>query len=230
MSRDLQVSIILPVYNQASHIEQVVTAYIDALSRVGIRFEMILVVNGDIDNSLAVCQEIEVGCEAVNTVYSRRAGWGEAVRIGIRVCGGSLLCFANSARTSPEDLVLIVSYAIANPGRVIKANRKKRVSLIRKIGSLFYNLQCRFLFGIRYWDLNGTPKVFPRTFEKLLDLQRADDLLDLEFNMICRIEGYPILEVPIFTNRRFGGQSTTTVWSAIRMYVGAYKMWQKKCR
>ena len=230
MSETPQVSIILPVSNQAGHIEQVVKAYNDALSRIQARYKMILVVNGDIDDSLAVCQNIESSCDAVNTVYSDRAGWGEAVRTGIRVGSGSLVCFANSARTSPEDLVLMILYAIANPGRVIKASRRKRGSPIRRIGSLFYNLECRFLFDMPYWDVNGTPKVFPRVFEKLLDMQRPDDLLDLEFNMICRSEGYPMLEVPIFSSRRFGGRSTTTVWSAIRMYVGAFRMWREARR
>ena len=227
MRKAPQVSIILPVYKQASHIEQVVKAYIDALNHVRIKYDVILAVNGNTDNSLAVCRDIEAGCHFVNTVYSHRAGWGKAVRLGIRAGGGSLLCFTNSARTSPEDLVRVVLYAILNPGHVIKAKRKNRDSLVRRVGSLLYNLQCRCLFGIWNWDLNGTPKVFPRSLEKLLEMRRSDDLLDLEFNMICRAEGYPILEVPVFTNRRFAGQSTTTFWSAIRMYVGAYKMWRE---
>ena len=230
MSESPQVSIVLPVYNQAGHVEQVVTACLDALSRTQIRYEMILVVNGDTDNSLAVCRKIEAGCDAVNTVFSGRVGWGEAVRTGIKVGSGSLMCFSNSARTSPEDLVLMILYAIANPGQVIKANRRKRGSLIRRMGSLFYNLECRFLFDMPYWDINGTPKVFPCAFDKLLRMQRPDDLLDLEFNLICRSEGYPMLEVPIFSTRRCAGRSTTTFWSAIRLYMGAYKIWRERCR
>ncbi len=230
MSETPQVSIVLPVYNQAGHVEHVVRAYDNALSRIQIRYELILVVNGAADDSLAVCQKIEAGCSAVKTVFSQRVGWGEAVRTGIKVGSGSLMCFANSARTGPEDLVLMILYAIANPGRVIKANRRKRGSLIRRMGSLFYNLECRFLFDMPYWDINGTPKVFPCEFDKLLGMQRPDDLLDLEFNLICRSEGYPMLEVPIFSTRRFGGRSTTTFWSAVRLYVGAYKIWRKRCR
>ena len=230
MKKAPQVTVILPVHNQASHIERVVEAYIDALNLVRIEYEVILVVNGNTDDSLAVCRDIDAGRDFVHTVYSKRAGWGEAVRLGIRVGDGSLLCFTNSARTTPQDLVRVVLYAISNPGHIIKAKRKKRGSFVRRMGSLIYNLQCRFLFGIQYWDLNGTPKVFPRASDKLLFMQQSDDLLDLEFNMICRAEGYSILEVPIFTDRRFGGRSTTTVWSAIRMYVGAYRVWREKCR
>jgi hypothetical protein len=35
-----------------------------------------------------------------------------------------------------------------------------------------------------------------------------------------------VIEVPIFSNRRQGGSSTTGYKSAVRMYVGAYRLWQ----
>jgi len=35
-----------------------------------------------------------------------------------------------------------------------------------------------------------------------------------------------MLEVPIFSQRRHGGRSTTTMDSAVRMYWGAYQLWR----
>ena len=45
---------------------------------------------------------------------------------------------------------------------------------------------------------------------------RDDDLLDLEFNAICRREGYRIIEVPLFSTSRRGGRSTTSSSPAFR--------------
>lgn len=118
----------------------------------------------------------------------------------------------------------MVIYAIANPGSVIKANRKIRESALRRLGSLIYNLECRSLFDLSYWDINGTPKIFPRKCDALLGLKSSGDLIDLEFNVVCRKSGYSILEVPIFSAVRHGGRSTTNWKSAIRMYTGALKM------
>jgi hypothetical protein len=115
-------------------------------------------------------------------------------------------------------------YAVAHPDVVIKANRKIRENWKRRLGSLLYNLECRVLFDLACWDINGTPKVFPRVFDKLLALSRDDDLIDAEFNAICRRENYRMLEVPIFSHRRHGGTSTTNYRSALRMYRGAYQM------
>jgi len=35
-----------------------------------------------------------------------------------------------------------------------------------------------------------------------------------------------MLEVPIFSQRRHGGRSTTNLHSAVRMYWGAYQLWR----
>jgi hypothetical protein len=113
-------------------------------------------------------------------------------------------------------LLLLTLYAIVHPTVVLKANRKIRESWQRRFGSLLYNLECRALFDLSNWDVNGTPKIFPRTFTKLLHLTRDDDLIDAEFDAICRREGYPMIEVPIFSTRRHGGRSTTGYRSALQ--------------
>jgi hypothetical protein len=72
----------------------------------------------------------------------------------------------------------------------------------------------------------GLAEAFPRAFERLFSPTRPDDLLDLEFNILCKTERYPMLEVPILSTRRRSGQSTTTWRSAVRLYWGAYHLWR----
>ena len=61
-----------------------------------------------------------------------------------------------------------------------------------------------------------------------MTLTRDDDLIDAEFNLVCRRYGYPMVEVPIFSTRRHGGRSTTNMGSAFRMYVGALQLWRER--
>src|SRR5258708_30807041 len=117
-------------------------------------------------------------------------------------------------------------FAVAYPDVVVKANRKIRDGWVRRLGSLLYNLECRALFDLPNWDVNGTPKVFPRKFDRLLALTRDDDLIDIEFNVACRIGSYPIVEVPIFSSRRHGGRSTTNLRSPLQLYLGASQLWR----
>lgn len=224
------ISIILPVYNQADHIGLIVDEYEAVLARVPNPREQILVVNGSHDHSLEVCRALEAKYPSVRTIHSEKGGWGLAVKLGLEAARGDILCYTNSARTSAQDLALFLLYATVNEEVVIKANRKIRDSWQRRLGSLLYNLEVRALFDVPYWDINGTPKVFPRRFDKLLRLTCDDDLIDAEFNAICREQDYRVIEIPIFSTLRHGGRSTTNYGSALRMYLGAYRLWQARKR
>ena len=54
-----------------------------------------------------------------------------------------------------------------------------------------------------------------------MQLSRDDDLIDVACNVVCRREGYRMLEVPIFSNRRHGGRSTTGYFSASETLLGS---------
>lgn len=219
-------SIVLPVYNQADHLERIVESYERALDAAALDHELLLVVNGSRDASLVLAHALAERYPAVRVFAEERAGWGRAVKRGIREARGALICYTNCARTTDRDLALMLLYARAFPETVVKANRKIRESVVRRVGSLLYNLEVRTLFDLSNWDVNGTPKIFPRAFDALLALQRDDDLIDAEFNAICRRRGYPLIEVPIFSARRHGSRSTTGYRSALAMYVGAYRLFR----
>jgi glycosyltransferase involved in cell wall biosynthesis len=222
------VSIVLPVHDQEAHIQPVAETYVAALESAGLDFELLLVTNACRDRSPAICDALAASDGRIRHLPSEVAGWGAAVRCGLEAARGDYLCYTNSARTTPEILTLLLLYAKAYAGVIVKANRRVRDSRRRRLGSLLYNLECRALFDLSVWDINGTPKVFPRTFDRLLALTRDDDLIDVEFAAVCREEGYPLLEVPILATVRYGGKSTTGLGSAVRMYVGAFDLWRQR--
>lgn len=215
------VSIVLPVHNQADHLERLLHDYREALVRLPFPYEIVLVPNACKDATPAICQQIAGSDPKVRTVELQEGGWGRAVRAGLANAQGEVLCYTNSARTSPHMLFVALLYASSYPDVVVKAQRMIRDNWRRQLGSLIYNMQCRMLFKLPIWDINGTPKVFPRKFVKLLQLARDDDLIDAEFVITCDREGYPIIEVPSLITVRHGGTSTTDYRSALHMYRGA---------
>ncbi len=201
--------------------------YLDVMPGLIDNYEFILVPNACSDNSLEICQTLAQANDKIKVVPTDKAGWGHAVRLGLQAASGDLICYTNSARTSPQILHNILGYSLAVPNVVVKANRKIRDGLRRRFGSLLYNLECRMLFDSPVWDINGTPKIFPRRFTPLLNLRREDDLIDAEFIAVCRKQDYPILEVPVLSTKRHSGKSTTNYNSALKMYIGAYRLWQQ---
>jgi glycosyltransferase involved in cell wall biosynthesis len=217
-------SIILPVHNQADHLEPIIRDFHATLQRLPFPYELLLVLNGCSDNSLEIAQSLASSIPEIRIFAPDIKGWGAAVREGLRRAQGDILCYTNSARTNAKDLMLFLMYAGAYKETVIKASRRIRDSMVRAMGSLLFNIECRAFFDLSCWDVNGTPKVFPRSFIKLLNLEQDGDLIDLEFNLVCRKMNYPILEVPVFSPKRHGGKSTTKIKSALKMYWGAYKL------
>ncbi len=220
---DIAVSVILPVRNQGDHIGKVGEMFRNALDELGRTYELIFVVNGSTDQTLELCKEMAGRFPQVKVVESQ-PGWGRSVKSGIAAARGGLICYTNSARTQPDDLLLILRYGLINDRMVVKASRKVRDSLLRRLGSVIYNFEGRMLFALAVWDVNGTPKAFPNAFTEALDLTEDGDLIDLEFVVKCKLKGIPIVEVPVYVTTRHGHRSTTGLKSAWRMYTGALRL------
>ncbi|HVC38438.1 MAG TPA: glycosyltransferase [Candidatus Dormibacteraeota bacterium] len=218
------VSIVLPVRNQADHIERVVAEYSAALE--GIEHQLILVVNGSTDATLAACRSAraDAGDGTVDVIESM-PGWGAAVLAGLGAARGDVLCYANSARTAAPDLRLAVSLSCVDSSGslLVKATRRYRKSLIRQAASLVYNLEARTLLDIGTWDVNGTPKAFSRALFRRLRLTEAGDLLDLEVMAECRRLRVTVVGFDTDLTERAGGRSTTTPLSAIRIYLQCFR-------
>lgn len=226
-SAEKSISVVLPVHNQEDHIGEIVESYLGVLDKIPGKHEIVLVTNACRDRSAEICQGFAAKNSRIKAIDTKSGGWGLSVKLGLKEATGDIICYTNSARTSAEILTLALLYAVAYPEVVIKANRKIRESFRRRLGSLLYNLECRAFFDLPTWDINGTPKVFPRKFSKLLELDRDDDLIDAEFNAVCRRENYPMLELPVLSTKRHGGKSTTNYNSAFKMYWGAYELWRR---
>lgn len=218
-----EISLVLPVHRQADHIAAAVQGLHGALVDLRAAFEIILVPNGPDDGSKDICARLAADLAGVRSVESPVGGWGNAVRLGISAAKGGLIAYSNSARTHPQELTALLQASLSEPTAVIKAIRPLRGSLMRGVGSWLYNLECRVLLGIGTKDINGTPKIFRREFAALLALQSPGDLIDLEFLCLCKVHGYPVLEIALMQHRRYGGRSTTGWRTAVGLYAGAIR-------
>src|ERR1051326_5913168 len=112
MGEEELISIILPVHNQADHIWDVVREYATVLLKVPRPHEILLVVNNCRDHSLQVCQGLAAQMPQVRVLNTPKGGWGLAVKHGLEEARGDLLCYTNSARTTGQDLSLVLVYAL----------------------------------------------------------------------------------------------------------------------
>lgn len=219
-------SIILPLYKQINHAQRIYDTYCEHLDRFRHSWELIFVINGPDDGTK---EKLEASNKRSNIRIEvlKKGGWGLAVKHGLAVSHGKYLCYTNTARTDINDLILILKYALVNDDNVVKATRIIREKISRKIGSTLYNLECRLLFKVPVWDVNGTPKVLPRRVYQKLRITSEDDLIDAEIMALCVKHRVRIIEIPVIATKRLSGKSTTNYLSAFKMYCGLLKLKRK---
>jgi glycosyltransferase involved in cell wall biosynthesis len=219
-----KISVILPIYNQSSQLEYLFEQYTSKLETLNVTWEVLFIVNGSKDDSHEKALAYSKQNPNVKTFNLEKGGWGRAVKFGLSKAEGELVCYTNSARTTIEDLILVLKCSLANDDIVIKTTRVIRESFTRKIGSMVYNYENRILLGTPLWDVNGTPKVIPAKYLDGLNIFSEGDLIDAEIMAKLFRKNVQLIEILITSTKRISGKSTTKFSSALKMYKGLFKL------
>jgi len=193
------------------------------LAKLHIEYELLPVINGPRrDDSLGICKALEDRYPVIRTLCIEEGGWGRAVQAGLAAARGDLLCYANSARTSGKDLLLFLMYGSVHDDSVIKANRKipRKLEAPSGLAALQPRMPLRFRPGLLGTSMNaeGFTVIGPPS-----DLQSHDDLIDLEFNAICR-SGLPCARSAYLQHQPAFGRSTTESGFCVSHVYGVFRL------
>ena len=217
-------SIVLPCRDQGDHIGPVLERYVDALGEMKETFEIIAVPNACVDDTALVVERIAAKDQRIRAVDNPRGGWGLSVLCGLREARGEVLCYTNSARTEPRDVVRLYRQYLESAPCIAKVRRIKRNNAKREIGSWLYNVEGRLLLGVKCSDVNGTPKILSRAMYEQAQLVEEGDLIDMELLAKASRAGIPVIEMEVEGFSRHGGKSRTNWAAAFRMYAGVLRL------
>src|SRR5262245_11899679 len=86
---DLDVSVLLPAYNEAPNLEEVLAELVGALDDTGLSYEIVIVDDGSTDDSVAVLERCAERFTALRWIHFRRnAGKSEALQAGFEIVRG----------------------------------------------------------------------------------------------------------------------------------------------
>lgn len=203
-----ELSLILPVHNQANIIEPVYKDILITLNKLGISYECILVENGSTDDTKSVV--FHLAKTYPNTqAFTAPKGYGSAVLEGITKARGTYICYMPS--DGQIDLsVLTGLWRLAKSGHwdVVKVKRVTRETYARLLFSRVLAYLTAILFWIPPWDMNGSPRIVLRSKITQLHLTYRDSFIDIEFAVKAHALGWKIMEIPMKTLPRYGGVST----------------------
>lgn len=217
-----KLSLIIPVYNEVGNIIPLVESLIQSRKEGGCPDELVLVDNGSQDNSANELTEATRGFDWIKVIpLNPNDGYGGGIQAGLKAAS----CESTHLGWIPADR----QYSIADLNKVWKATIEKPHSFHKglrttrldgeqtKFISMVYTGLVKSILNIGIEDVNGLPKIFPKSFYEQIDFPLAKSFhLDCQLLVAARKKRIPISEHPVtFYARREGVSS----WSSKKIQV-----------
>jgi glycosyltransferase involved in cell wall biosynthesis len=203
----MQYAIIVPVHNEASHLEGLVTRFIESCpSEFTEAFkEVILVENGSTDGTLEVCRHLEQRFSSLVRVASiPRGSYGEAIKLGMLESNGTHLSILECDCLDWAFVLKSISIFRSKTAEVIIGSKRHRESidkrpLKRRLLTAIYNFFClQVLIGYPGTDTHGLKSFEGRSARRLCESAiTTDELFQTEIVLLAWRLGMTIEEVPI---------------------------------
>lgn len=205
------ISIIIPAYNEEKRISESIKRINDYINLKGWEFEIIVVDDGSLDNTLAVVDSLSSKIPQIKLIsYPVNMGKGFAVRTGVLESKGDLVLISDADLSTPIEEIekLIPAIDVSKGGKcaVVIGSRALPESQIvirqpwwREIMGKTFNRLVRFLIIDGFVDTQCGFKLFDgesaRRIFKVAKVKRF--AFDVEILLIAKKMGYFIKEVPV---------------------------------
>lgn len=199
----IDISVVIPVYNEEKIIEKSITDLYRMLSGIGRRFEIIISENGSTDRTRDIISDLSRKFTEVRYLTSDRPDYGAALKAGILVARGEfVICdeidlgiydFYKNA----IEILLDGETDLVIGSKTLSGSKDKR-PLLRHIATIVINFLLKILLGFKGSDTHGL-KSFRR--ERLLPIVKrclvTKDLFASELVIRAEREGIRIKEIPL---------------------------------
>jgi glycosyltransferase involved in cell wall biosynthesis len=207
-------SVIIPAHKQARTITGDLKHIHQVLKQSDNLFEMIIVVDGQLDTTCQKAQQFAKNKTNVKTyILKTNQGKGHAVRFGFTKATGDLVAFIDAGREiNPAGLFMLISHLQWYQADIVVGSKRHPVSQInypleRRILSFGYQKLVRLLFGLKLTDTQAGIKLFKaKVLKKVLPkLVVKHYAFDIELLSVAHHLGFKrIYEAPIKLNFKVG--------------------------
>lgn len=212
----LQLSIILPFYNEKKSIPFLVNKYKNFTKRY--HFELICVNNGSHDGSDKIfdsyAQKKNYNFVKIVTV-KKNIGYGHGIMSGVKKAKGEVIAWTHAdMQTAPADVFRAYDiYKKANNTNVIvKGNRVGRHSIDTFVSTCM-GILATFMLRIPLYEINAQPKLFHKSLVKHLSDAPNDFLLDLYLLFTAKKQKHTIRSFTVrFHTRKYGKSKWAYSW------------------
>jgi glycosyltransferase involved in cell wall biosynthesis len=210
---ETKVSIIIPVYNEAGNIGNVVSV-IKALYPV---YEVIVINDGSTDNTAAEAQS--AGAEVFSHPYN--IGNGAAIKSGIRVATGDILVLMDGdGQHNPENISELLKFLPEYDMVVGARSTTCQASIGRALGNIIFNRFASYVAKFPIKDLtSGFRAVKSNVARNFLYLLPNTYSYPTTITLGVLRTGMSVKYVPIHIQQRKTGKSNVRPVDAVRFFI-----------
>jgi len=192
----MKVSVIIPVHNERSTIEEI----IDQVNRLPFEKEIIVVDDGSTDGTVEVLKKKEREVTEVH-LSPVNFGKGAAVRTGLTYVNGDVVMIQNSHVEQNPRKYLQLLEEITRGADVVYGSRflqpNPRITLIKRLANKFLTFLTNLLYGSSLTDMQTAYKMFRADAARRLSLRGIGSEFETEITTQFLYLGYKIAEVPV---------------------------------
>ncbi len=204
-------SIIVPVYNEANTVRQI----LEKIETIGIDKEIIVIDDGSTDSSRSILRQLKY--EHLKVIHhSSNRGKGAAVRTGLSQASAEYVIIQDAdLEYDPQDyLSLLAKMKESNADIVLGARFTKGYhgSLVPRLGNRFLTGLMNFLFHLKLNDCFTCYKLFRRETISNLNLEAIGFEIEIEIIAKASKRKLRIVEVPISYSPRSYSEGKKIRW------------------
>jgi glycosyltransferase involved in cell wall biosynthesis len=217
-------SLVVPAFKQEKTIAKDIKNLHETLSLLPLKHEIIVVVDGDTDNTFRNAKRVK-NKDVIVMGYKNNIGKGFAIKYGIEKAKGDIIGFIDAGMDlDPTEIPIMLDIMEWNKADIVIGSKlhpesKVNYPLSRKILSWGYRTLAHLMFGYSIKDTQVGLKLFKRkvakdVFPKIIVKKFA---FDVEVLAVAQKLGYTkIYEAPIKLNFRGASSITSTsFWKVI---------------
>jgi glycosyltransferase involved in cell wall biosynthesis len=203
--QDIEVSVVLPCYNEAGSIEALTRELHEVLGRTGLRFEIVYVDDASTDETPRVLEELRRSHRELRVIrHARNSGESAAQATGFhRARGAIVITMDSDGQNDPRDIPHLLA-ALEDVDCVCGVRAIRRDDWVRRVSSAIGNGFRRWVTGDRSSDAGCTYRALRRaTLEELPLFNGMHRFLPT----LLRMQGYSVREMRVAHRPRSAGES-----------------------
>lgn len=173
MSLPLNLSLIIPLYDEAESLPELVAWIARVVRGLGLSYEIVLVDDGSKDGSWQVIETLKTDHPEIRAFrFSRNYGKSAALNVGFQQAQGQVVITMDAdLQDSPDEIPALYRLITEEKYDLISGWKKKRHDPLSKtIPSKFFNWATRRVTGIRLHDFNCGLKAYRNKVVKSIEV------------------------------------------------------------